>query len=184
MTKVIYLDGAPAVGKLTTAKKLCEKTGYKLLHNHLTTDLVRAIFERGNSTGDMYIVKLRFEMLELALKENVTGVVITGAHAYNYRYPNGESDDWYAQQLESITETNGGAFYSVHLVAPEEELLVRVVNADRANWGKITDPAMLTDSLKINDFTKPANVKNIITLNNANRTLDEIIDTITEFIAE
>jgi shikimate kinase len=182
ITKVIYLHGAPAVGKLTTAKKLCEKTGYKLLHNHLTTDLVRAVFERGNPKGDMYIVKLRFEMLELALHENVAGVVMTGAHAVNYRYPNGESDDWYAQKLESITENNGGEFYGVHLTASNDELLNRVSNEDRASWGKITDPDMLVDSLKINDFTKPARVKNIVSLNNSNKSVGEIADEIVKIV--
>jgi hypothetical protein len=131
----------------------------------------------------MYIVKLRFEMLELALQENVTGVVITGAHALNYRYPNGESDDWYAQQLELITEKLGGEFYSIHLTASDEELMNRVLNPDRANWGKITTASILADSLKINDFSKPAAVKNIVTINNSSKSVDEVMNEIIEVIS-
>ncbi len=182
MTKVIYLHGAPAVGKLTTAKMLCERTGYKLLHNHLTTDLVRAIFDRGNPRGDMHIVKLRFEMLELALQENVGGVVITAAHASNYLYPNGESDEWYAQKLESITESNSGVFYGVHLIADEEILLKRVVGEDRKKFGKISDVETLTSSIQTNDYMKPALVKNCISINNTNKSVDEITGEIIEFI--
>ncbi len=182
-TKVLYLHGAPAVGKLTVGKALSAITGFKLLHNHLTTDLVRALFDRGNPKGDMYIVKLRFELLELAVQEGLSGVIITGAHAVNYRYPNGETDDWYAQQLESITEKNGGEFYGIHLMASEDELISRVANVDRSNWGKIIDPGMLVNSLKINDYTKPAMVKNIVSLNNSNKSVDEIADEIIKIVS-
>ncbi|MEO1956129.1 MAG: AAA family ATPase, partial [Gammaproteobacteria bacterium] len=36
--KVIFLYGPPASGKLTIAKKLADKTGISLFHNHLTFD--------------------------------------------------------------------------------------------------------------------------------------------------
>lgn len=181
-TKVIYIHGAPAVGKLTTAKALCKRTGYKLFHNHLTTDLVRSIFERGNITGDLLILRLRLEMIELGVKEGVSGIVITGAHAHNYVYANGKSDDWYAQELERLTETNGGEFYGVHLVTSEDTLLERVTSDDRKNWGKISTTEMLKDSIAINDFTKPAQVKKIISIDNTNLQVNETVDTIMEFI--
>jgi len=181
-TKVIYIHGVPAVGKLTTARMLCEETGYKLLHNHLTTDLVRAIFERGNPKGDMYILKLRLEILELGVQENVSGIVITGAHAHNYLYPNGKSDDWYAQELERITETNGGEFFGVHLTSKTETLLKRVESDDRKNWGKISTKEMLQDSMNKNDYTKSALVKNIISIDNTNLSVEETVQKIKEFV--
>jgi len=181
-TKVIYIHGAPAVGKLTTAKMLCEETGYKLFHNHLTTDLVRSIFERGNPRGSMLIVKLRFEIIEIGVQENVEGIVITGAHAHNYVYPNGETDEWYAKELERITETNGGEFFGVHLTTTKEILLERVVSDDRKNWGKISTKEMLLDSMNRSDYTKPALVKNIISIDNTNLTIDETVQEIKEFV--
>ncbi len=42
--KVIFLYGPPAVGKLTIAKVIAEKTGYKLLHNHLIVNPIAEIF--------------------------------------------------------------------------------------------------------------------------------------------
>ncbi len=181
-TKVIYIHGAPAVGKLTTAKRFCELTGFKLLHNHLTTDLVRAVFDRGNQKGDMYIVKLRLEILELGVQEKLKGIVLTGAHAHTYIYPNGKTDDWYAQELESITEKNGGEFFGVHLTTSTDTLLERVVSEDRKNWGKISTKEMLKDSITLNDYTKPAQVKNIITIDNTNLSVDETAKKITEFV--
>jgi len=43
--KVIFLYGPPASGKLTIAKKLAEKTGISLFHNHLTFDLAEVLYE-------------------------------------------------------------------------------------------------------------------------------------------
>jgi len=182
-TKVVFIYGAPAVGKLTTAKILAEKTGYKLVHNHLTTDLVRAVFDRGNSKGDMYIVKLRFEMLEVALVERVVGYIMTAAHAHNYIYPNGESDEWFAKELEAITEKNGGEFYGINLVTNTETLLQRVVEPSRHDWGKISSTETLKDTLQRNDYMKTAPLKNNLIIDNTELTVENAVDKITAFIA-
>jgi replication-associated recombination protein RarA len=46
---LIFLYGPPGVGKLTVAQELAGMTGYKLFHNHLTVDLVYAVFDFGTS---------------------------------------------------------------------------------------------------------------------------------------
>lgn len=181
-TKVIFIYGAPAVGKLTTAKALVNATGYKLVHNHLTTDLVRAVFERGNPKGDMFIVKLRFEMLEVALSEHVSGYIMTAAHAHNYVYPNGENDEWFAKELESISEKNGGEFYGINLVTNVETLLKRVIEPNRRDWGKISDPEMLKDSLQKNDYLKTAPLKNNMIIDNTALSAAEVADQIIDFV--
>lgn len=181
-TKVVFIYGAPAVGKLTTAKILAEKTGYKLVHNHLTTDLVRAVFERGNPKGDMYIVKLRFEMLEVALAEHIGGYIMTAAHAHNYIYPNGENDEWFAKELESITEKNGGEFYGINLVTNTETLLQRAVEPDRLDWGKISNPNTLKDSLLKNDYFKTAPLKNNLIIDNTDSSAEVVVEKIIDFL--
>ena len=47
--RLIFIYGLPAVGKLTVAKELAAKTGYKLFHNHLVVDLLISTFELGAS---------------------------------------------------------------------------------------------------------------------------------------
>ena len=182
MTKVIYIHGAPAVGKLTTAKLLAEKIGFKLLHNHLTTDLVRALFERGHPRGDMYIAELRFQILTLGVKEKVNGIILTGAHAHNFIYPNGKTDDWFAQTLEEITETHGGEFYGVHLKTNTETLMQRVIEPDRREWGKIHTAEVLSDSIKLHDYTMAAVVKQHVTIDNTDLFVDEVVNQIVDFV--
>src|SRR6266498_2479079 len=46
--KLIFLHGAPAVGKLTIARELARLTGFRLFHNHLTVDLVSSLFPFGS----------------------------------------------------------------------------------------------------------------------------------------
>lgn len=43
--ELVVIYGAPGVGKLTVARELARKTGYKLFHNHLTVDLVKSLFD-------------------------------------------------------------------------------------------------------------------------------------------
>src|ERR1051325_7737172 len=42
--KLVFLHGAPAVGKLTVARELAALTGYRVFHNHLTGYLVMSLF--------------------------------------------------------------------------------------------------------------------------------------------
>ncbi|MDO8624223.1 MAG: AAA family ATPase [bacterium] len=179
-TKVIFIYGAPAVGKLTTAKELVERTGFKLLHNHLTTDLVRAIFDRGNDTGTMLITRLRFEMLEIAVKEKVEGIVMTGVHAHNFLYPNGENDEWFIKRCESITEDNGGEFYGINLITGKEKLMERVIGEDRLQWKKIHKKEVLEDTLNQYDFSKTAPLNHNSIIDNTNTSAKGVVEKIIE----
>lgn len=42
---LLLLFGPLAVGKMTVGQELAKLTGYKLLHNHMTIDLVAQILE-------------------------------------------------------------------------------------------------------------------------------------------
>src|SRR5688572_19082412 len=44
---LVFLYGPPGAGKLTVGRELEALTGYRLFHNHLTVDLVSAVFDFG-----------------------------------------------------------------------------------------------------------------------------------------
>ena len=46
--ELLVITGPPAVGKKSVARAVCERTSFKLFHNHMSVDLVAAIFEWGS----------------------------------------------------------------------------------------------------------------------------------------
>jgi hypothetical protein len=46
--ELVFIYGAPAVGKLTVGLELAALTGFKVLHDHLTVNPLVAIFERNS----------------------------------------------------------------------------------------------------------------------------------------
>ena len=45
MPKFVTIIGPQAVGKMTVGQELSKMIGYKLLHNHMTIEMVRLIFD-------------------------------------------------------------------------------------------------------------------------------------------
>jgi len=45
--RLVFLFGLPGSGKLTVAREPSALTGWKLFHNHLTVDLLLAVFPFG-----------------------------------------------------------------------------------------------------------------------------------------
>ena len=45
MPNFIVIVGPQAVGKMTVGQELAKITGYKLLHNHMTVEMLREIFD-------------------------------------------------------------------------------------------------------------------------------------------
>ena len=50
--RLVFIYGPPGVGKLTVATALATLTGYRLCHNHLTVNLVTALFPPNTAAWD------------------------------------------------------------------------------------------------------------------------------------
>jgi broad-specificity NMP kinase len=48
--KLIFIYGAPAVGKLTVANEIARQTNFKVFHNHLSIDCIEPIFDFGTAS--------------------------------------------------------------------------------------------------------------------------------------
>ncbi|MEO5859956.1 MAG: hypothetical protein ABIR33_13515 [Pyrinomonadaceae bacterium] len=83
--KLLIIYGAPAVGKLTIATEVARRTGFKLFHNHVSIDCVKAVFDFGTRPFMTMIEMIRFAMIAEAAREGVDLI-----HTFVYAF--GEDD--------------------------------------------------------------------------------------------
>ena len=145
---LLFLYGAPAVGKLTVAQELARLIGYKLFHNHLTVDVVTSLFAFGSEQAERLTSKFRLELLREAALADLPGVIFTLVYARG-------DDDAFVQQTIDAVEPHGGTVRFVLLTCEEPELLRRVGQESRASFGKIRDAAQLRALCRRYDLTSP-----------------------------
>ena len=127
--QLVFLHGPPACGKLTVATELAAVTGLRLFHNHLTVDLVAALFEFGSEP----FVRLRESIWLDAFAEAADhnqSLVFTFNPEATVR------PDFPARVLSTVS-SSGGKVLFVELTCPEPEIENRIENKSRAEHGKL-----------------------------------------------
>lgn len=147
--KHIILYGPPAVGKLSLATELAKLTGYGLLQNHLTNDLVHQVFPYGHPEMARLVIRFRSELIETAAKARVDGLISTMVYARN-----GTDDKVLAQWRKSVAKHDGETCF-VRLHCPETVLKQRMNLASRTKERKIFNAAMLRAFMKPWDLYSP-----------------------------
>jgi chloramphenicol 3-O-phosphotransferase len=128
-TKLVFLHGPPAVGKLAVARELARLTGYGLFHNHLTVDLVSSIFDFGSEP----FVRLREEVWLSAFREAARSKVSL-IFTFN---PERTVQKRFIQDALDVVESAGGRVIFVELSCSQEELERRMENPSRSEFGKL-----------------------------------------------
>jgi hypothetical protein len=131
--RLVYLYGPPGVGKLTVARELVALTGFKLLHNHLTVNLVSSVFPFNSEPYVRLMRQFRRDMVAEAARVGVD-LVVTGAYI--------GTDEQLAgirRMLEPVS-ASGGSVLFVQLICDRDVWLARVVNESRRAEDKLTDP--------------------------------------------
>lgn len=141
--KVIFIYGAPGVGKLTVAKELTKQTGFSLIHNHLIGDLVRTLFEFGTDDYLKMSQKYRLDLLEQAARSKFKGVILTFVYAQ-------QLDKDFLRKMVRQIEKYKGEIYFIHLICDKNELMKRVKNPSRKIYKKIKTKKKLHQAL--NDY--------------------------------
>ena len=145
--KLIFLCGPPAVGKLTVAKALASRTGYKLFHNHLSSDLVSEIFEFGSLEWLMLLEKIRLDVFEAACQAELKGLIFT------YMYIGKPGSWFFITDVRELLDQYGGELCLVGLTCSREELERRVVEPDRMEFGKINSVEKLQSVFPSTDLS-------------------------------
>jgi len=128
-TKLIFIYGPPASGKLSIAKKLSDITGISLFHNHLTFDLASSIYEIWSKKFYDYCEELRLDGIKRALHENRT-LIFT----FCFSYP---EDLAFIKKIKKVVKNSGSSLFFIQLKASQNTLDKRVVSEDRSKYLKI-----------------------------------------------
>jgi hypothetical protein len=129
--KLVFIHGAPAAGKLTTAKALLDRVGGRLFDNHAAIDVARTVFEFGAPGFWELVQATRVLVLEAASERNLPLLVMTFVYADPIDLPTFE-------QFESVVRRGDGEVLPVFLQCSVDEIVRRVGNNDRATKNKMT----------------------------------------------
>ncbi|MEQ1645595.1 MAG: AAA family ATPase, partial [Pyrinomonadaceae bacterium] len=145
--KLIIIHGPPAAGKLTVSRRLAERTGYKLYHNHISIDCVKPVFEFGSIPFWRLITKIRLETFAEAAREDVSLI-------HTFCYAKGHDDEQFRQFIAAV-EDNGGEVNCVLLFCDDETRRQRIVADERKQIGKLSDPDSIDMSREKFDLFSP-----------------------------
>ncbi|SES16788.1 AAA domain-containing protein [Gracilibacillus ureilyticus] len=117
--KFVLIFGPQAVGKMTVGQALAKITGLKLLHNHMTIEMLAPIF---GFTPEMWRLSTMFreEIFKSVSRSDLPGMIFTFVFAFN------KKEDWEdVERICRIFESEGGEVCFVELEAELEARLKR-----------------------------------------------------------
>ena len=124
MPNFLQIIGPQAVGKMTVGQELAKITGYKLLYNHMTIEMVREIFDYDKTSFRKINTIIRYEIFKEFSKSNEKGIIFTGCFDFgnDFKKEKEETDKWM-----NLFEEN----YTIELETTLEERLRRNKTANR-----------------------------------------------------
>ena len=146
--RLAVLCGPPGVGKLSVARELAGRSGYRLFHNHLTVDLLESLFEFGSAPFVELRERLWLELLGRAADEGVTGVIFTLA------FDRTVSPEFIAR-LRSLGRERRIGLSFIELTCAEPELEKRIVASDRARHNKLISRERYRELARSGAFVRP-----------------------------
>ena len=172
---VIFIYGPIAAGKLTVAKILSKKLGYKLIHNHHLNDFIEEVFERGSYANHAMKDFLRYYLLENSVKAKMN-IITTHCYSHDWISKTGLSDPKYVETLEKKLTELGAIFYPLRLKASSEELLRRVSMSSRQEFRKLTNKKIMRKLALKHDWQTSPRLKNNLVIDNTKLSPQKVSD--------
>jgi len=117
---VVVIIGPPAVGKMAVGRELERLTGFPLLHNHMTIDLVLPFFEFGSEPFSRLVGGFRRSIINEVAASDHAGLIFTYVWAFDQT-----TDLSFVERLLEPFVAGGGRGVFVELYAPLEVRLER-----------------------------------------------------------
>jgi hypothetical protein len=144
---LVFLYGAPGAGKLTVGRELEALTGYRLFHNHLTVDLVSAVFDFGTEPFVGLREHIWLSVFRAAARGGVS-LVFTFAPERTVR------EQFIPGAMEAV-ESAGGQVLFVELTCGDAELERRIENPSRKASGKLQSAELYRELKEAGAFRHP-----------------------------
>ncbi|WP_033542271.1 AAA family ATPase [Planococcus sp. CAU13] len=123
--KFVLLFGPQAVGKMTVGQELSKITQLKLLHNHMTIDLLEPFFGFEPEMWQLS-TKFREEIFNAFAKSDKYGMIFTYVWAFD------QQEDWdFVEKVSAIFDAQGAEIFFVELEADLDERIARNKTANR-----------------------------------------------------
>ena len=171
--KLVFVHGAPAVGKLTVARELANLTGFRLFHNHLTVDLVSALFPFGSEP----FILLREQIWLAAFAEAARNEV---SLIFTFNPERTVRESFIAETLAAVAEVGGQVIF-VELTCSEAELERRMEEPSRSEFGKLSSADQYRELKAAGAFNFPS-LPNGISVDTTNQTPADSAKLINEYI--
>ena len=128
---LVFLHGAAASGKLTTARALERLVGYPVFHNHLVVDALTTVFPFGSEPFVRLREKFWLEVFTDAAKTDQS-LIFTFT-------PESTVSIGFSSRAREVIERSGGSIHFVRLAVSETEQEHRIENEDRREFHKLSD---------------------------------------------
>src|SRR5438874_8214130 len=142
---VVVLYGPHGAGKLTVATELEKLTGFKVFHNHLTVEPVRALFELGTPRFARVVWHIRTFLFEEAAQAGVD-LIYTMNTARGIDPP--ETNEQSVGRIENAVHKQHGRVVYVDLEPARDVLEARIKDPARETRGKLVDVDRARETLQ------------------------------------
>lgn len=118
--KFIIITGPQAVGKMTVGQELVKITNLKLLHNHMTIEVLTKIFDYSRDSFRKLNEEFRMQIFKEFAKSEEEGIIFTTTWDFD------DKEEWNRiYKYIQIFKDNNAEIYIVELKANLEERLKR-----------------------------------------------------------
>ena len=136
--KLLFIHGAPAAGKLTTARAVLNRVNGRLFDNHAAIDVAHTVFDFGAPGFWELVQAVRMSVLDAAAERSVPLLIMTFVYVDPHDFATFE-------QFEAIVQRHGGQLLPVFLQCSTAEIVRRVGNADRVARKKMASEQSVSD---------------------------------------